>query len=524
MKKLTTQYLTLHIIVFLFTLFLSFEIIAAPGDLDLTFDTDGKNILSFGAIDRGEAMAIQNDGKIVVAGWRANSTATVIDAFAIRFNTDGSLDTGFGTNGFTVIDFSGFRNWGYAVAIQADGKIIIAGTVEVNPTTFVNDIGLIRLNSDGTPDTSFGTNGKLQANPIGGSESASAMDLDANGKIVVTGQWNSNMGVARFNSDGTYDNSFDVDGSKIIDIPLSGFESANALAIDSNGNMFIAGHVSINSDVDFAVVKLLSDGTPDTSFSNDGFANIALRVGGEDSARAIALDSDGNIVLAGYVLNANTDGAITKIDPSGSQILSFGNNGSLVFDFGAVDFANAVAIQFDDKIIVGGLGNNQLQVGRFNSNGTIDSSFSNNLNNLWGTNGFAAIDFYPMVNTPDSANALAIDSAGRVIAVGYGNTGTQSDTGIARFQNFGPTAANAEISGRVLSTENGRGVSKAIVYLTDQNGNVKTARTNSFGYFHFENMEVGQTLLINAFHKNFQFNPQVINFDGEIKELTITPQ
>ncbi len=504
------------------TLLLGMSVFAAPGDLDTTFHFDGKNILQLYVFEEGEAMALQNDGKIVVAGWTGNQTATNIDAFAARFNTDGSLDTGFGTNGVTIVDFSGVRNWGYAVAIQGDGKIIIAGSVETTTSNY--DIGLIRLTSDGNLDTSFGSNGKILADPYGSSDGAVDMVLDLNEKIVVTGSWLGKMGVARFNSDGTYDNSFDGDGRKQISFPQSNSDNAYALTTDSSGNIFIAGNNQVISDADFAVVKLTNNGTLDTSFSGDGLATFSLLTGGTDSARAIALDSNGNIVLAGYVFNSNIDWGITKIDPTGSQIQSFGLNGSVVKNFGTVDGAEAVAIQSDDKILVGGFGNNHMQVGRYNSDGTIDNSFIGNSQSLWGSNGFATADFYLPTNLSDSANALGIDSTGRVVAVGYGSNGGNPDVGIARFLNLAPSAASASISGRVVSSEKGRGVSNAVVYLTDQNGNIKTARANQFGYFRFEEIEVGQTLLINAFHKQYQFNPQVINFNNSITGLNVTAQ
>src|SRR5215471_8871134 len=158
---------------------------AASGDLDSTFGTGGKVSLPLpGSNDSVRGTAIQSDGKIVVAGSDSN------DFTLARYNTNGTLDSSFGSAGEVVTDFSGGADQAFAVAIDSSGKIVVAGSAAnpstVNPTG--TDFALARYNTNGSLDMTFGSGGKVVTDFNGGPDQASALIIDSNGKIVVGGR------------------------------------------------------------------------------------------------------------------------------------------------------------------------------------------------------------------------------------------------------------------------------------------------------------------------------------------------
>ena len=170
------------------------------------------------------------------------------------------------------------------MAIQADGKILVAGVG-------MRNFAVARYNSNGTLDTSFDGDGKLTTD-FGGSDYVSGMAIQADGKIVVAGGSNSDFAVARYNSNGTLDTSFDGDGKLTTD--FRGYDLANTMAIQADGKILVAG----GSDSDFAVARYNSNGTLDTSFDGDGKLRINFS-DGYDFANSMAIQTDGRIVLAG---------------------------------------------------------------------------------------------------------------------------------------------------------------------------------------------------------------------------------
>src|SRR2546426_2863336 len=161
---------------------------AGPGDLDATFGIGGRVLTDFGGGDRARAVALQADGKIVVAG--SSSAGAVGADFALaRYNPGGSLDPTFGSGGRVLTDF-GVDDEARAVALQADGKIVVAGGF--GGAFFA----LARYNPNGTLDTSFGSEGRVFTN-FGGRDGARALALQADGKIVAAGFTSSGFGVRR---------------------------------------------------------------------------------------------------------------------------------------------------------------------------------------------------------------------------------------------------------------------------------------------------------------------------------------
>lgn len=212
---------------------------AAPGDLDLSFGSSGKVITDFFNNEDGAyAIAIQSDGKIVVAGYSRTPPSYHSDFAMARYNSDGSLDLSFGSGGKVVTDFGGKDDVAYAVAIQGDGKIVAVGSAEVG---FYPTFGLVRYNIDGSFDSTFGTGGKIVTG-IGSSFAvASALVIQVDGKIVVVGRAEGYFAaIARYNPDGTLDATFGDEG-KVLTHLTTYWDSARAIGIQTDGKIVAAG-------------------------------------------------------------------------------------------------------------------------------------------------------------------------------------------------------------------------------------------------------------------------------------------
>ncbi|HSE83332.1 MAG TPA: hypothetical protein VLB01_02140 [Thermodesulfobacteriota bacterium] len=287
--------------VFLFILSFASAVQAQPGDLDTTFSGDGKVLTTFSSesYDKTSAIAIQSNGKIVVAGNTNNIYGNYGFALA-RYNSNGSLDTTFSGDGkVTIIDVG----TAYSLAIQSNGKIVIAGMYDYN-----TGIALARLNSNGSLDTTFSGDGKVLTDFGSSYSAASAHDLSIqeDGKIVVAGtvtDYKGNFALVRYNSNGTLDKTFDGDGKVITD--FGDIESvASAIAIESDSRIVVAGtavnHVNNQIQNNFAIARYGPAGGLDTTFSGDGKVITDFSSGSSDMAAAMAIQKkDGRIVVAG---------------------------------------------------------------------------------------------------------------------------------------------------------------------------------------------------------------------------------
>lgn len=329
----------------------------ADGTLDTSFDTDGRVTTPIGgADDFASAVAVQSDGKIVVAG-RSDAGGGNFDFAVLRYNTDGSLDTTFNGTGIATLNI-GTLEFGDAVTIQPDGKIVVAGRTQ-GPNF---DIALIRYNTDGTLDTSFDTDGWVTT-PVGaGNDYAKAVKVQAGGEIVVAGFYNNgannDIAVLRYLSNGSLDTTFDGDGIATTAIGAGGDE-AHALVIQPDGKIVVAGYSHNGSNNDIAVVRYNTNGSLDSSFDGDGRVITAIGAG-EDTASSIALQSTGEIVVAGKSSNgANTDFAVVRYQSNGSLDTTFDGDGIAVTPVGVgFDQANAVAVRSDGTIVAAGLASN----------------------------------------------------------------------------------------------------------------------------------------------------------------------
>ncbi len=367
---------------FAFILVLTSGIFAAPGDLDRTFGHVGfKTTIITGAYDRGYGIVRQPDGKIILVGNRNEDSGSAITL--IRYNADGSLDTTFDGDG-KILDEAGRAN---AVALQADGKIVITGkTSEINGTFF----SVFRYNPDGSLDSSFGNNGKFKS-AVG--LLGSAIAILADGKIVVGGTGNApfanGFAAARLNPNGTFDTTFNGSGTvntSIGDV-IDGTNLRKTLAIQPDGKIIVGGTSQFAATGrDFTLVRYNSNGSLDPTFGGGGIVQTSFDNSTQNEfLQSIALDSNGRIVAAGYADTATAEQsfALARYNSDGSLDPSFSDDGKLIFKTRPNTFerANAVTIQTGGKILIGGTSGYSradFTLVRFNSNGTLDVNFGLN--------------------------------------------------------------------------------------------------------------------------------------------------
>ncbi|MDZ7953955.1 putative Ig domain-containing protein [Nostoc sp. DedQUE09] len=354
-----------------------------PVVLDASFDSDGKVTTDIGTntTDTARSIVIQDDGKILVAGVSNNNFAVV------RYNSNGSLDSTFGTAGKVATNL-GSTDIAYSIALQDDGKILLAGVSSSN-------FAVVRYNNNGSLDTSFGTAGKVITN-LGSSDIAYSMALQDDGKILLAGVSNSNFAVLRYNSNGSLDTSFGTAGKVITN--LGSTDIAYSVSVQDDGKILLVG-VSNNN---FAVVRYDSNGSLDTSFGTAG--KVITNLGSTDIAYSVSVQDDGKILLVGV---SNNNFAVVRYDSNGSLDTSFGTAGKVITNLGGTDIAYSVSVQANGKIIVAGSSKNNFALVRYNSNGSLDTSF--------GTAGIITTDIG--INTTDNAYALT-QHDGTVIVAG----------------------------------------------------------------------------------------------------------
>ena len=379
------------------------------GTLDRTFGGTGEVITNLGSTgDEAHAVAVQSDGKIVVAGQSGSAVALA------RYNADGSLDASFGGKGKGEVIINIGRHsidHGYSLALQSDGKILIAGTTSPDSSTV--DAALMRFTTAGILDPSFGTGGvvithfslPVDLNSLGGIHMALAPGA---GKIVVAAQLDElHQGpvmVVRYNTNGSLDTSFGRTGE--VAISSSTLHLSPAVAVQLDGRIVVAGsHAS-----DFALTRINTDGTTDTTFGSGGVVVTPLPT--YDVARSVAIQSDGKIVVAG-------------------------NEGDAVGDT-----------------------NHHFMLARYNSaNGSLDTNFG--VNGIAFARGLVVNDY--------STAAVALEPDGRIVVAGTYNTAGTTDFAVARFLAAGPQIGSFTASPNPVTA--GGNVTLTASSITDTNPN-----------------------------------------------------
>jgi uncharacterized delta-60 repeat protein len=350
------------------------------GTLDDTFGGDGKVTSTFFSNESfANDVAIQDDGKIVAAGFTLDEVSRRLQRsrFALaRYNSDGTLDRTFSGNGKVTTRVAA-RSRVSAVAIQPDGKIVVAGLARKNHKQV---FALARYNTNGSLDGTFGDDGTLTTFlqfPMGQTDVA----VQADGKIVLVGTvevpdsvLDVRFAVLRYRTDGTLDPTFDGDGITMTRFNLSGRTdaSANAVAIQPDGRIVVAGGYEGEgrngaTRDGFAVARYHSDGSLDGSFGHDG--KVRTQVLSTAGASGLVIQPDGNVVAAGTVTNLNdpvpSRFATTRYEPDGSLDQAFGQNGEVKTQVGMQPQVADVALEPDGGIVVGGSTNDRFALVRY---------------------------------------------------------------------------------------------------------------------------------------------------------------
>jgi uncharacterized delta-60 repeat protein len=262
------------------------------GELDPAFDGDGKASVDFGLPGTAASVAVDDDGKLVVGGRVGSGTGA--DLAVARLTTAGALDTSFSGDGKTTIDFGTQEGNGGHVAIQSDGRIVIAGRTGVLPGA--GDLAVARLTTSGDLDTSFSGDGK-QTVDFGGSEQLADMTLQSGDRIVLAGLSGTGDAVlARLTTAGALDASFGTGGKVTTD--LGGTDSPGGLAVSRDGRIVVGGDTSIGGEEDAWVARYLTNGSLDPSFSGDGKV-VFDEVANGKFITPVVVQPDGGILIGG---------------------------------------------------------------------------------------------------------------------------------------------------------------------------------------------------------------------------------
>lgn len=391
------------------------------GDLDLTFSVDGIATAHFppAGSDLGAAIAVQPDGRILVGGSTQQQTgSTGITMALVRLMPDGSLDNSFGTAGLvttTLGSGSTIDDKIFGIAVQPDGGIVTVGT------TFVNGGGyqaaILRYNSNGSLDNTFSGDG-IRVEDIGTGSDDGFYDvvLQPDGGIVVVGTAQSTAGydavVARYLANGTPDGTFSIDGSEILDI--GGLENrASALALQTNGSIVISGEAGDTfGNSEFMLARYTSVGVLDAGFGTNGVVVSTLTTG-TDWAYDVAVQPDGGIIAAGIVATAAFFGdiGIARYTSNGSLDPTFSTDGWTNVVHGAYSYARSVVLLPDGRMAVGGISGSLFGAAMLLPNGTLDAGFS--------SDGLVSL---AQGNNP-YGNALTLQPDGKLLLAGQANFG-----------------------------------------------------------------------------------------------------
>ena len=479
---------------------------AADGDLDSTFGSGGKVITDFSGRSNGAtAIAMQADGKIVVAG--DTLTATGPPDFAVaRYNSDGSLDATFGTGGRVTTDFAGRSDNAGAVTVQPDGKILVAGGANLAATS--TDFALVRYNANGSLDSTFGSGGLVTTDFNGGLDAVSSIVLQTDGRIVVAGfatAGDPHMALARYNANGTLDPSFGAAGKVVTNINNTR-DFANALAIQSDGKIVAAGSTLVtilNSFAMFALARYNPDGSLDATFGSGGkvTTQVVSGDGEDDEIFALAIQPDGRILAAGRA-NFAQDFGLARYQTNGALDTAFGTNGIVTTDFnGSIDRAFSMVLQIDGKIVLAGAAN--LTNGSTGDFGLARYNPSGALDPTFGAGGKVITDFG---GTVEIARGVVIQSDNKIVAAGPTSAISASDFALARYL---ATAQAGDVAGRILDGS-GNPVEGVAIRMTG--AQTRLTITDSQGNYRFDNVAINGSYTVTPSRANFTFSPALRSF------------
>jgi len=406
---------------------------AAPGDLDPTFGTGGQVVGPLFASPANllaVAAAIQPDGRIVIVG-----SATLDGWYAIttvRLLTDGSLDPSFGSGGVVTAPLGDGHDLARAVALQPDGRIIVAGDVDrsIDNSVEHGDMVVLRYLADGTLDASFGDGGVVRTSFGPNTDAADGVVVQPNGKIAVAGvtfvgtATAAHFALARYEADGSPDVTFGTAG-KVVTV-LRADDSLTSMALQPDGKLVVAGSSEFTtSAADAAIARYNPDGSLDAGFGGGGvfYTSLAPSITGFD---AMTLQPDGKIVGAGLT---HGDILIARLTSGGALDATFGTGGMLITDIDKAFLAAAVLVQPDGRTVAGGFRlktspatSYDFQLLRLDASGALDPGF--------GTGGSVVTN----VGEGEFVASVQRQLDGKLVAVGWGYAGGTPQPMVVRYQ------------------------------------------------------------------------------------------
>lgn len=421
------------------------------GGLDLTFGKGGIVTSDFGGgLEQIEDIAVLPDGKILAAGHTWEEGAAGPRFSVARYDKNGKLDKKFGKAGIVRVAVAEEQfdySEGRALAVQPDGKFIVVGKAH-NPEMYHSTFGMARFNANGTLDKTFGKGGKVltpldDITGFGHDQEAFAVAIAGDGKIVVVGEtagYPTDFAVLRYDSKGKLDKKFGHAG--IVTTDFGGDDSASAVTIQPDGKIVVAGK-GVMGDNDYAIARYNKDGKLDKSFGEGGKAVVDF-LGGKDWPYGVHVREDGKIVIGGFaqfdapecgwypeddlVVTCELYGtALARLNKDGTPDDSFGDEGRIISNFTISSSGYSMAVREDGKIALGGsIGNDDFIVVVYNPDGTIDESFADG--------GAQTLD----IGGTDRVYGMAFQEDGKLVAGGHGVVDTEEalnwDFALARYK------------------------------------------------------------------------------------------
>ncbi|MEP6466856.1 MAG: T9SS type A sorting domain-containing protein [Parafilimonas sp.] len=423
------------LLIFLFFLVTHAQTQNNAGILDSSFGTAGKVLTSSstGYLDC-EAAASQSDGSIIAAGGVSFVNSSTDDFFAIKYSSNGTLDSSFGKKGLGVIKGLGEAQ---TAKVQPDNKIIIAGYNSDFFGPYYITVG--RLNADGSVDSAFGTNGTITTNA---GENCHDIAIQPDGKILITGGTGIAFITLRYMADGTPDKSFGNNGSVVTVFDNGSPKLANANIVQPDGKIVVAG----GDNQKIMLARYNPDGSLDETFGKNGevISNIT-NINPLNKAYDMAIQPDGKLVLTGTTGNefGNVNTIILRYMTDGSFDTTFGDKGITIRALKYNSFASSIALQKDNKILISGYDitdgvNAHFLVERYNTEGSIDTSF--------GDSGYQVT----AMDQSDGTSGLIIQNDSKIVLAGFAYSiqsgPSEYEVALARYNNDETTKKQIIIS------------------------------------------------------------------------------
>jgi uncharacterized delta-60 repeat protein len=450
--------------------------VVGAGNLDPAFGTNGVVVTDLGiGDDEAYDLVVQPDGKIVVAGFSYNGA--VRNMAVARYLADGTLDSSFSDDGYATFSLGTGDTVGRSLALQEDGKIIVAGSTEETDV----DMVAIRLTADGILDATFGSNGHFVLPAAAGDEYANAVEVAGDGSIYLVGAKSladSQVGtvVVRIDNEGVIDSTFGTKGQVSVERAYSNV--GYSLNIYEGGALLVAGSNSSNGGFAGSLLQFTSDGSPDSNFGTNGEVSLTVEESDVEIFDAIILD-DGRIVVAGYLHNGSyREPLLAGLLANGMIDKTFGQDGIVHTDLGYDGVAYGVAQRTDGSLLLTGYGITSsgkdmilLEVDDTGGGETdasqstgdedttvitvaaateseqesVQSATSETLMARYLVTDIAAYD--------DVSRAITILSEGTVLTAGYAANGTDTDIAVVRYtaEQLSETVRSADGTSGVVS-------------------------------------------------------------------------